>query len=271
MMVPRVLIATTMNSAGYAQHGDKMMATAGRFWASDVRLRCYAEDFQPEGRHPFVEWRDLDAEAPWLEGFKAECSGLPERCGVRGGVYDFRYDARKFSHKVAALTAAGLDLAGRSPSPSRLSMPELFCWMDADTVTHAPVDAAWLCSMVPPDHLLGWLDREKLYPECGFLAFRPTHPDFPRLMVEFRDLYARGGVFRLLEWHDSHAFQQLLRPYIKAGAKVASLSGKARTHSHPFINGPLGARLDHLKGPRKERGRSNRSDLAWPRPEDWWI
>ena len=50
-----------------------------------------------------------------------------------------------------------------------------------------------------------------------------------------------------------------------------SLSGErgART-GHPFINGPLGAYMDHMKGPRKQLGKSRRKDLKINRNEPYW-
>jgi hypothetical protein len=40
--------------------------------------------------------------------------------------------------------------------------------------------------------------------------------------------------------------------------------------SHPAINGPLGAFLDHMKGPRKSEGRSRPGDLKMKREEGYW-
>jgi hypothetical protein len=39
---------------------------------------------------------------------------------------------------------------------------------------------------------------------------------------------------------------------------------------HPFVNGPLGSYMDHLKGGRKEQGRSSDKDLVVTRTEEYW-
>ena len=39
---------------------------------------------------------------------------------------------------------------------------------------------------------------------------------------------------------------------------------------HPLINSEWGAWLDHLKGARKDLGRSKRVDLKVPRTEAYW-
>ncbi len=265
----RVLAITTMSAAGYAETGRAMMASAERFWTPDIRLRCYAEGFVPApSDNPRVDFLDLLAEAPWLEAFRLACDAEPIRRGITAvGGYDFRFDARKFSHKVAALTAAARDVCALPAG----EQPELLAWMDADTLTHAPVDAAWLSALLPGGALLAWLDRRTLYPECGFLLLDPGHPAFVRWVVDLLELYQSGKLFGLREWHDSYAIQCVTgRLVAEQGARVASLSGDARNTAHPFINSELGSRMDHMKGPRKARGKSRRSDLARPRPEEYW-
>lgn len=39
---------------------------------------------------------------------------------------------------------------------------------------------------------------------------------------------------------------------------------------HPLINGPLGKWIDHMKGVRKEEGRSRSKDIMVNRTEDYW-
>ena len=39
---------------------------------------------------------------------------------------------------------------------------------------------------------------------------------------------------------------------------------------HPFINGPLGTVMDHLKGNRKNDGKSRAADLVVKRQEEYW-
>jgi hypothetical protein len=39
---------------------------------------------------------------------------------------------------------------------------------------------------------------------------------------------------------------------------------------HPLINGPLGKFMDHMKGARKNDGKSKPSDIMVTRKEDYW-
>jgi hypothetical protein len=78
-------------------------------------------------------------------------------------------------------------------------------------------------------------------------------------------------VFELVDTNDCYSLQQMiLEAEGKGLITTHSLSGKARDHGHPLINGPLGERLDHLKGPRKELGRSQTTDLMTSRSERYW-
>jgi len=47
-------------------------------------------------------------------------------------------------------------------------------------------------------------------------------------------------------------------------------AGLIRGEGHPLINTAWGAYLDHLKGNRKNTGRSNHKDLIRPRNERYW-
>ena len=144
-------------------------------------------------------------------------------------------------------------------------------WLDADTFTHADVTEAWLQKLFPLPAYIAWLDRHDSHPECGFIMFRPADPYHPRFMQAYEDTYTSGKVFKYGQWHDSFVFQQLVLVKIRAGKipAPASLSGNTRM-MHPFVTGPLGACMDHMKGPRKDEGRSTGRDFLRPRSEPYW-
>ena len=82
------------------------------------------------------------------------------------------------------------------------------------------------------------------------------------------DLYVSDKLFGLKEWHDSYAIE-IVRASV-TDLRCVSLSGDAESTGHPFVNGPLGTRLDHLKGKRKATGHSHAIDLVRPRGEGYW-
>lgn len=248
-----------MNAKGYRETGRRMLESVIAKWPLEsLPIVVYAEDFEIDDL-PAVEVRHLPA---WLAEFKARHANVPAYNGRRNGVYDYRFDAVKFSHKVAALTDFGLEI-----EPN-----DILIWLDADTFTHASVTNEWLASLFPGSSYIAWLDRANSHPECGFVMFRCSHPYHSNFMTAFRNLYTSGDLFKLRETHDSFALQHMVTAKVmnrKIPAPV-SLSGDRNWH-HPFVSGPLGACLDHCKGPsRKLTGKSHPRDLRKPRSEPYW-
>jgi hypothetical protein len=255
-MSTRFAVVTTCHETGWQQYGRRMVDTFDQFWSADVPLYLYAEHFQPDHPRPVV------CRLPeWLTAFKARHSENSRAHGLIDGSYDFHHDCVRFAHKVAAVTDAALILG-----------TDVLIWADADIVTHAPVETNWLTSLFPSGPYVAWLEREGHYPECGFYMLRCSHPAHREIMTRWRQLYETDAVFGLAQTHDSHVLHHLILEAEREGLITThSLSGKARQHRHPLINGPLGTRLDHLKGPRKVHGRSHNNDLMTPRLEDYWC
>jgi hypothetical protein len=232
-----------------------MVETFDQFWPAEIPLYLYAEDFQPDHPRPIV--RTLPA---WLAEFKARHADHPFAHGMIDGKYDFRFNCVRFAHKVAAVTDAASTLD-----------PDIMIVADADIVTHAPVDTNWLGSLFPPGPYIAWLNRDDQYFEGGFYLLRCNHPAHRTIMRRWQALYETDAVLGLSQTHDARSLEHVIYEAERAGHLTThSLSGEARGHGHPLINGPLGARLDHLKGPRKALGRSQAVDLIHPRSEDYW-
>lgn len=245
----RYAAVTTYAPKHWHSHARRMVESFETFWAG-VPLMHLDDEL-------------LAASAPGLVRFKQ----LHRQARYRGQMaagYDMRFDAVRFAHKVYAIAAA----AAASTWSVHIEA-DVLVWLDADTVTHAPVDAAWL------DGLIGEADvacllRDQKYTECGFVMIRLNEAGH-ELMRRWVDLYETGALFRLAEWHDSFAFDHVRRAMQEEGRlTVASLSGPAAHRNHPFVAGPLGERMDHLKGPRKAAGRSRPGDLIAPRSEPYW-
>lgn len=233
-----------------------MVETFDRFWPADVPLYLYAEDFQPDHSRPIV--RTLPG---WLAEFKARHADHPYAHGLGSGRYNPLQDCVRFAHKVAAVTDAA----------SRLD-PDILIVVDADIVTHAPVDANWLSDLFPPGPYIAWLNREGRYFEGGFYMLRCHHPAHRRIMARWQELYETDAVLGLSQTHDAQSLEHAIDEAKREGPLTThSLSGEAWRYRHPLVNSPLGARLDHLKGPRKALGRSPATDLMIPRSEEYWC
>lgn len=248
-------VVTTCSRVGYAEYGKRMMDSLRDHWPAAVDVTLYSENITGARLLP-----------DWLHAFKTRHAGnkAANGKGTHGrflGQYNYRFDAVRFAHKTAAvIDAAETAIADRSA--------DVLVWIDADTVTHAPVTIEFLRELMPVrDTVIAWLWRSKTYPECGFYMLNLAAPDTRRLLAQWKLLYTADTLFHLPEWHDSYVLKELVRTL---KCSWTSISGDAAGTSHPFVNGPLGAVMDHMKGARKHVGHSKRSDLTAPRGEAYW-
>jgi len=98
-------------------------------------------------------------------------------------------------------------------------------------------------------------------------------------LKEFERVYedAENGIFKLEEWHDSFVFGDLLNKIKERDPNVLDYSAdmylkEAKTGGggHPLINTVLGTWIDHMKGDRKNTGKSLAKDLMVNRKERYW-
>ena len=243
----RFAAVTTFHEAGRIAYGDRMVKAFLDRWPIEVDLHVYAEGWWNMSGSCVVH--DLIAESDWLKDFKVR--------HAHRKAPGFRMDAVRFSHKVAALLACDRDVDA-----------DYLIWVDADTVTHASVTLEVLSSWVPRNGAwVSWLDRHSAYPECGFYVINRRHARHREMMQRLYAMYADDLLFQEKEWHDSYIMEQIVK---QANVPTTSLSGSGyRTH-HPFVNGPLGAYMDHMKGKRKALGRSFPWDHQGRRQEEYW-
>ncbi len=227
-------VVTTYAERHWESHAKRCVETFAQFWPGFHLIT-------------FVD-ADLESGSEWLTDFKKR--------NAHRETNNYRFDACRFAHKVAAIELAFY--GGGADS---------LIWMDADCVTHATVDRRWLSGLVGGADV-AYLSRTRKYSECGFMVFR-RNAESEKFLKTFVDLYRSDELFELAEWHDSFVFDEV-RKRLGPQVRYASLSGGASGTSHPLINGPLGARLDHCKGGRKEQGRSRPNDLKVNRMEAYW-
>jgi hypothetical protein len=227
---------TTWAPRHWESHAQRCVESFGKHWQG-VTLQAYVD-------------AQLEALSPWLAAFKKRHAHRPTD--------DYRMDAIRFAHKIAAI-----DLANRATTA------DVLVWVDADCVTHDDVTPAWLEQLVKGGDF-GYLRRTMKYPECGFMMFRRNERGLAFIDAIVK-AYSSDALFKLAEWHDSFVIDHVRAQREAIGMlRSVSLSGSGERTHHPLINGPLGAKLDHLKGPRKSLGRSNARDLKVSRSEDYW-
>ena len=142
--------------------------------------------------------------------------------------------------------------------------------MDADTICHSPITMEDIQRLIPADKDLCFLGRKAKFSECGLYAMNLRSAAVQTFLEKFQWMYdsAELGIFTLEEWHDSFVFD-----VVRRNVKLNELDWSSHLitgEGHPLINSEWGAWLDHLKGVRKQEGRSRRTDLKVQRTEPYW-
>lgn len=266
----KIAVVTTFHEKGLKEYGQRMIDTFCKNWPTEVTLHIYPENCNPVIKnHDHVTLKRLE-ELPDLMTFKERWKGVPKANGdvtddpIRSRRKDagkgFKWDAVRFAHKVYAI----FDCA-------RTTDADVLFWMDADTVCHSPITKETIEKFCPITQDIGFLGREGKYTECGLYSLNLRSEQTRMFLMEFQRMYdnAEAGIFRLEEWHDSFVFDAVRTrmPFLK---QRNWSEGIVKGEGHPLINSEWGAYLDHLKGDRKELGRSKDKDLKVKRTESYW-
>jgi hypothetical protein len=266
----KISVVTTFHRAGYEKYGRRMIETFLKTWPSEVTLYVYAEDCEVTESAPNLVVRNLIESSPELKSFKTiwkdvpkangDVSSDPIRSRRRDAGKGFKWDAVRFAHKVYSIFAC-----------ARECNSDILLWMDADTICHSPIAMSDLERLCPADRDICFLGRRGKYTECGLYALNLQKPATQMFLKRFQSYYddAEQGIFRLEEWHDSFVFDA-----VRKTIAMNSLDWSCHLiagEGHPLINSEWGAYLDHLKGDRKNLGRSKLSDLIVKRTEDYWL
>jgi len=261
-------VVTTFNESGYKQYGQRMIQTFLKTWPREVTLIAYAEGCAVAETAPNLVIRDIatvDALTVFKEAWQHEpratgdVSTDPVRSKRKDAGKGFKWDAVRFAHKTYSIFHCARTVA-----------TDWLIWMDADTVCHSTVAVTDLDRLCPTDCDLCFLGRRGKYSECGLYAINLGAANTRTFLQRFQRMYddAENGIFTLAEWHDSFVFDAVRK---QCALNELDWSGHLITgEGHPLINCEWGAYLDHLKGARKDQGRSKRADLKVPRTEAYW-
>lgn len=265
-------VVTTFHKQGYDRYGKRMIQTFLKNWPSEVTLYVYAENCKIDESAPNLIVKDLHNSSDEIVKFKEKWRDVPKANGdvaddpIRSKRKDagkgFKWDAIRFSHKVYAIFSCAKE-----------TNSDILFWMDADTVCHSPITIDIIKKFSPDAIDLGFLGREGKYTECGLYSMNLKRPVIREFLKEFQRMYddAENGIFNLVEWHDSFVFD-IVRTKFKGQIKEFNWSeGIVKGEGHPLINSEWGAYLDHLKGDRKDIGRSKEKDLKVKRTENYWL
>jgi hypothetical protein len=278
-MSKQITVLTTFHPAGLSKYGQRMIDSFALNIDKRIKLLVYAEDCKPNNPDPSrIEILDAKAALPKLNAFKSTWGHVPKANGNitnepqrhtrKDWMKEFKWDAVRFANKTYAV----YDAVQRSKD---------WCvWMDADTFVHSDWSYEQFLELLPKEAYITYVGRGKgsqTWPECGFYGLNLNHPVCHEFLKEFERMYedASNGMFLLDEWHDSYIFGHILKIYNQFpshdySANMYLREAKSGGGGHPLINGPLGKWIDHMKGGRKDAGKSQKKDIMVNRTEDYW-
>ena len=270
----RAAVVTSCSAKGWLQYGKRFVETFDRHWPVEVELHIVSEDM-PAGAalgsfassaRPIMfhelwkvsrvarEFNDRHARNLLVHGKvrrEGDFGWTPKK--IAAG-YNFRLDAYRFSKKVFGVEAV-----------SKWTTADLLFWVDADVVTFAPVPIGLLSDLLPGDVALACLDRGDYHSECGFVGYDLTHQAARPFIRELCGLYASDEFLHLKEWHDSWVFD-----YVRKFLHTPTRKIEHCSRHHPFVNSVLGHYMDHLKGSRKEAGRTPLHEMRAGFTDPYW-
>ena len=259
-MDARVEVVTTFRADDYERFARRALSTFRDCWPQSIDLHYYEQPYllahAQASQAPNIVAYDYEEETRIGEFLAAH----GEKAGRRVNPYNYIYDAQRWSHRIFALTAR-----------ARESSAGILVNFDADIVTHTPIPEGFLEGLLG-DADIAYMPRPGMYSECSFVLYRLSNPLVREFIEEHEKMYLSGVIFKIKEgWTDCHAFDVLLKVYRRHGLIAVDINEGLPQSMHPFVNGPLGRYMDHLKGGRKKEGRSRQNDLVVPRTEDYWL
>tara|TARA_R110000803_G_scaffold36881_2_gene79304 strand:- start:2733 stop:3578 length:846 start_codon:yes stop_codon:yes gene_type:complete len=279
--MPNITVVTTFHPAGMRTYGQRFLDSFAQRVDKRIKLLCYVEDCMPVNPDPRqIEIIDARVALPKLNAFKARWKDVPKANGIppaeikarrpRDWNKKFKWDAIRFANKTYAV----YDACTRSKD---------WCvWMDADTFVHSDWSYEQFAELLPKTSWITYVGRGKgsqTWPECGFYGMNLNDGVCQDFLAEFERVYedADNGIFLLEEWHDSFVFGNIINRMKITSPNVLDYSAEmylreAKTGGggHPLINTKLGKWIDHMKGDRKNQGKSKTSDIMVKRKEDYW-
>ena len=276
-----ISVVTTFHPEGMQKYGQRFLDSFANMVDKNINMLVYAENCNPRNKDP-EQIKIINAkEITKLNAFKERWGNVPKANGTppddikarrpRDWHKAFKWDAVRFANKVYAVFHAA-ETCGT----------DWLVWMDADTFVHSNWSYKQFAKLLPNDKWLTYVGRGKgsqTWPECGFYGMNLKHPMCKQFLKEFERFYedADNGIFELEEWHDSFVFGHILNQLTPIDSNVLDYSAdmyikSAKTGGgcHPLINTELGTWIDHMKGARKDKGKSLSKDIIVNREEAYW-
>ncbi len=264
----KIAFVSTMNLRLYKYYGKRFLEEFGKFSSKDIQLFIVFEGDYPE---EILKISENIIILPFLStqhlNFRRKFSKLKEARGFRFNlikhnkdemvanvIYDFRFDAIRFSYKPFAIHQC-LEYLPKDKTH--------LIWTDADLRCKKHFSPNDINEFLPhSDEVMTYLGRKDSYSECGFLGFNLEQAQTKKYINRLIEVYESGEIFSYDQWHDSFLWDQIRMEFEKNyNDKFKNISGDASDKEHVYKNTNLDNLFDHLKGPlRKDAGQSSDED-----------
>jgi hypothetical protein len=274
--VSKISVVSTFHQPVLDLYGQRFVDSFSNHVDKNIKLYLYTENCTPTTNDPRIEILNQKDHLPKLMSFKERWKNVPKANGMppdeikkrrpKDWHKDFKWNAIRFANKVYAV----FDAAKRCKT-------DWIVWLDADTYVHSPISLKQFENFTPDNAWMSYLGRGKKWPECGFYGINLKTKAGKNFLHEFEYVYenAEDGIFQMEEWHDSFVFEEVRKIVQEKWPRERFYNisaGLVNGEGHPFINSDLGKYFDHLKGDRKELGKSAKPrDLIKPRSESYWT
>jgi hypothetical protein len=223
-----------MNRKYYNRVGQRMIESYQKNF--DIPLIVYWEgDDPPSG----VQCIDLLKETN-LSEFKSRHKNNPR-------IDDFHLGATKFAPKSYSVIHR-----------LKNSNTDYTIWLDADVFVHSKIDKHFYEQVIDSSKMATVLGREDNYLESGFVVYNHHHQQIKEFTDKYEACYENDKIFEIPQWHDAFVIDWIMR---SMKAELHNLTPHGRRYDHVFVDSILGDYMDHMKGPRKDRGSSKFSDM----------
>lgn len=260
-------VCTGWSVSGWYKYGRTFLETFGKFWPADVQLHVCGEveALEVTAAHAqklvaaralpqIVRATMLDAipgctdfmrrfDFPIYHGLLRSSPDHNWKQRAIDAGYNWRYDLVKFCRQ------------GFIPwFVAQRSSTDFLVWLDGDVVTHAPIPSSdVITSLLPPGKAIAYLGREPKHPDIAFQLYDLRSELARSFLEEFSRTYSTGEVVRFKEWHSAYVWHVLAKTPPRA-TWLHNITPGGR--GHVWHQSPLRQWTDHLKGERKDRGRS---------------
>jgi len=233
----RKITCITSFDKNYYEHTGKVFLSSWlKYWSDDFHLVIYNEDFRlPDNlKYTQIGFDQLD---PDYEKFQQE-----DHFGFERHITQTKRFSKKAYSVIHGMEHIDTDI---------------LIWLDADTVTKAPVTPEWFEDIIPNGFLSAHLGvihhmsktdstSPEIYNcETGFFALNKQHPEFKNFSNRYRERYVNREFNDLRRPYDGDVYGAVVTEFHNKGVQMNDLN--PNRHKTPFARCVLGEILHHFK------------------------